>query len=303
MNDQGLISFHPSEKKVDGVFSILIPSWNNLPYLKCCINSIRKNSHFTHEIIVHVNEGNDGTIEWLKEQEISYTHSKNNVGVCYALNAASSLATYDLILLTDDDKYYCPGWDEPLLNEVKKLDHIYFAINATSIEWKSTTNKCVIAPYNFGSSIEEFDEEKILKEYKNLPFEDWTGGNWYPMLLHKKIWTVIGGLSIEFSPGMGSDPDMMMKLWNVGVRYYKGVSEARVYHFISKSVSRIKKNDGYLQFLRKWGMTSSTFFHFYLRLGEKFNGYTKEPENSLALNRRLLKDKIKRTYTFFKKTH
>ena len=252
---------------------------------------------------MHVNEGNDGTIEWLKEQEISYTHSKNNVGVCYALNAASSLATYDLILLTDDDKYYCPGWDEPLLNEVKKLDHIYFAINATSIEWKSTTNKCVITPYNFGSSIEEFDEEKLLKEYKNLPFEDWTGGNWYPMLLHKKIWTVIGGLSIEFSPGMGSDPDMMMKLWNVGVRYYKGVSEARVYHFISKSVSRIKKNDGYLQFLRKWGMTSSTFFHFYLRLGEKFNGYTKEPENSLALNRRLFKDKIKRTYTFFKKTH
>ncbi len=303
MNDQGIISFHPSSKKNEGVFSILIPSWNNLPYLKCCINSIKKNSLLSHEIIVHVNEGNDGTIEWLKEQEISYTYSKNNVGVCFALNAASSLATSDLIILTDDDKYYCPGWDEPLLNEVKQLDHIYFAINATSIEWKTTTNKCVIAPYNFGSSIEEFDEQKLLKEYSKLPFEDWTGGNWYPMLLHKKIWTLIGGLSIEFSPGMGSDPDMMMKLWNAGVRYYKGVSSARVYHFISKSVSRIKKNDGYLQFLRKWGMTSSTFFRFYLRLGEKFNGYSKEPENSPALNRRLLKDKIKRTYTFLKKTH
>ena len=302
MNNAALISFHPSTEKKEGVFSILIPSWNNLPYLKCCIQSILKNSVYAHEIIVHVNEGNDGTIEWLNEQRISYTRSKENVGGCFALNAASALATSDLILLTDDDKYYCPGWDQPLLDEVQKLDHIYFAINATSIEWKTTTNKCVIAPYHFGDSIETFDEQKLLAECDKLPFADWTGGNWYPMLLHKKIWILIGGLSIEFSPGMGSDPDMMMKLWKSGVRYYKGVSSSRVYHFISKSVSRIKKNNGYLRFLHKWGMASSTFFRYYLRLGEKFTGYTEDPGSSLVLKRKLFKDKIKRAYTFLKKT-
>jgi glycosyltransferase involved in cell wall biosynthesis len=36
-------------------FSILIPSWNNLAYLKICVESIRKNSMFAHQIIVHVN--------------------------------------------------------------------------------------------------------------------------------------------------------------------------------------------------------------------------------------------------------
>lgn len=295
------VTFHPAPTQEQAKFSILIPTWNNLPYLQCIIGSIRKNSVFEHEIIVHVNEGTDGTVEWLQQQGISYSHSTVNLGVCYAFNAASSLATRNLILLTDDDKYYCPAWDEPLLKEVQSLDHIYFCINATAIEHRKTTNPAVIAPFDFGDRIETFDEARLLREYQQLPFHDWTGGNWYPMLLHRTIWTMIGGLSIEYTPGMGSDPDMMMKLWKTGVRYYKGISESRVYHFISKSVSRVKKNNGYLQFLRKWGMASSTFFRFYLRLGQPFAGYHSEPDHSATLQRKLIKDRIKRVFTILKR--
>ena len=38
------------------MFSILIPTFNNIDYLKLCIESIRKNSKFNHQIIVHINE-------------------------------------------------------------------------------------------------------------------------------------------------------------------------------------------------------------------------------------------------------
>ena len=43
------------------MFSILIPSWNNLDYLRLCVDSIRKNSAHAHQVIVHVNDGSDGT--------------------------------------------------------------------------------------------------------------------------------------------------------------------------------------------------------------------------------------------------
>ena len=43
------------------MFSIIIPTFNNLDYLKLCIKSIKKNSKFDHEIIVFINEGIDGT--------------------------------------------------------------------------------------------------------------------------------------------------------------------------------------------------------------------------------------------------
>ena len=48
------------------MFSILIPTYNNLNYLKLCIESIEKNSKYDHQIIIHVNEGSDGTLEFLK---------------------------------------------------------------------------------------------------------------------------------------------------------------------------------------------------------------------------------------------
>ena len=87
-------------------FSIVIPTWNNLAYLQLCIASILKNSTYQHQIIVHVNEGTDGTLEWVKAQtNIDYTYSENNVGVCYALNNCRSLLSTDYFLYMNDDMY------------------------------------------------------------------------------------------------------------------------------------------------------------------------------------------------------
>lgn len=299
------ISFHPvaeqgqSDQLNNPVFSILIPSWNNLDYLKCCIQSIKKNSRYTHQLIVHVNEGKDGTLAWIKEQGIDYTYSEENVGVCYGFNAPAALAKTDYILLSDDDYYFAPDWDYYLLEEIQKLDHIYFCISGTMVEHSPTQYSSMIAPYNFGKTVKEFDEERFLREYKSFPFADWNGANWYPMVMHRTLWNLIGGLSTEFYPGMGSDPDMMMKLWHCGVRYYKGVSQSRVYHFTSRSTARVKKNDGNKQFLLKWGLSKSTFFDMYLRLGQPFAGYTAEPDkNDFRL--KLFRDHLKKLFSGWK---
>jgi glycosyltransferase involved in cell wall biosynthesis len=298
------ISFHPAkDQNINSnekpVFSILIPSWNNLDYLKCCIQSIRKNSRYLHQLIIHVNEGKDGTLEWVKEQDLDFTYSKENVGVCYGFNSPATLAKTDYILLSDDDYYFAPDWDYYLLEEINKIDHIYFSICGTMIEHSATNYSSMIAPHNFGKTVKEFDEERFLKEYNSFPFADWNGTNWYPMVLHKTIWNLIGGLSTEFTPGMGSDPDMMMKLWHCGVRYYKGVSASRVYHFTSRSTARVKKNDGNKQFLLKWGLSKSTFFDLYLRLGQPFTGYTPEPDKN-GFKLKLLRDQLKRLFSVWR---
>jgi glycosyltransferase involved in cell wall biosynthesis len=294
------ISFHPGELLDQPVFSILIPSWNNLDYLKCCVGSIRKNSRYSHQIIVHVNEGKDGTLEWVKSQSLSYTYSEENVGVCYGFNAPATLAVSEYIVLSDDDYYFAPDWDHYLLEEIKKLDHIYFCICGTMIEHSPTQYTSMIAPHDFGKSVKDFDEERFLSEFGSFPFDDWNGANWYPMVLHKNIWNLIGGLSTEFTPGMASDPDMMMKLWHAGVRYFKGVSLSRVYHFVSRSTARVRKNDGNKQFLLKWGISKSTFFDMYLRLGQKFMGYTPNPYVK-EFRIKLLRDKVKRLFSVWKK--
>ena len=54
------------------MFSIVIPTFNNLNYLKLCLKSIKKNSSYNHQIIIFVNEGNDGTLNTLKMNNLEY---------------------------------------------------------------------------------------------------------------------------------------------------------------------------------------------------------------------------------------
>jgi glycosyltransferase involved in cell wall biosynthesis len=277
------------------VFSILIPTWNNLPYLKLCIDSIRKNSTFKHQIIVHINEGVDGSLDWIKTQpDIQYTHSSTNIGVCYPLNIGRGLVSTDYIVYANDDMYLCPGWDAALLDEIKQIGHNNFFLSATAIE-PTASSDCVIEK-NYGADIESFQETKLLAEFATLPKTDWQGATWPPNVVHRDLWDKVGGYSIEFSPGMYSDPDFSMKLWQAGVRLFKGVSKSRAYHFGSKSTKRIVKNKGYYTFIAKWGMPSSTFTECYLRRGQPFDGPLKDFQPGTLLK---LKHLLKRVTTVF----
>jgi hypothetical protein len=125
---------------------------------------------------------------------------------------------------------------------------------------------------NYGQEIAQFQEEKLLQEFNQWEKKDWSGATWPPNILPVALWDYVGGYSIEFSPGMYSDPDFSMKLWMAGVRYFKGISKSRAYHFGSKSVGRVKRNKGYHQFIYKWGFTSSLLTKHMLHRGEDWNG-------------------------------
>ena len=258
--------------KENAVFSILIPTWNNINYLKLCIESIRRNSRFPHQLIVHINEGIDGTLDWVASQpDIDYTYSEKNIGICYALNIQRSLADTDYVVYMNDDMVACPDWDLFLLDEIRAIGHKYFFVSSTVIEPFSSGNPCVIVK-DYGTDIASFRGKELDEEFASLSKSDWLGSTWPPNVVHKDLWDLVGGYSTEFSPGMYSDPDFSMKLWKAGVRIFKGIGRSRLYHFGSKSVGRIKKNKGYYTFIAKWGMTSGTFTRRFLRSGESFDG-------------------------------
>jgi hypothetical protein len=81
------------------------------------------------------------------------------------------------------------------------------------------------------------------------------------------------------------------------VRLFKGVDKSRVYHFEARSTHRIVKNDGSLQFLRKWGITSSSFMRDVLHRGEPFGV---EIDTSEQLRKDLVRSKCKRALTIFR---
>lgn len=255
------------------LFSILLPTWNNLPYLQLCIKSIQKNSHFDHQIIVIINEGKDGTANWVKSQNLDYVYASENIGICLGLNAARSLAKAKYICYFNDDMYACPNWDLPLKQEIDQIGHNDFFISATMMEPTDTGNPCVIIQ-NYGDNLDNFKEQKLLNEYNKFQKLDWQGATWPPNVVHIDLWDLVGGYSIEFSPGMYSDPDFSRKLWEVGVRYFKGIGTSRVYHFGSKSTGKVKHNKGKKTFLLKWQMSSNEFTKKVLKRGQIYDNQT-----------------------------
>jgi glycosyltransferase involved in cell wall biosynthesis len=259
------------------MFSIVIPTWNNLAYLKLCVDSIRRHSAFAHQIIVHVNDGSDGSLQWVREQGLDHTHTPNNAGICTTVNQAASLARLDYVMYMNDDMYCCPGWDQSLSQTIARLDpQAGFMLSCTLIEPRESGNPCVSVG-DYGRDIQTFQEEALLKHHTQHHKPHWYGSTWPPNVVPRAWWFGVGGLSSELSPGMGSDNDFSMKLWAAGCRVFLGLGDAMVYHFQSKSTGKIVKNPGHLQFLHKWGITPSTFDRFYMHSGEPASGLTLPP--------------------------
>ena len=281
--------------RAEELFSILIPSWNNLEFLKICVASIRKNSAYAHQIIVHVNDGSDGTLEWVKAEGLDYTHTADNVGVCLAMNMMRSKVRTDYICFVNDDMYVLPDWDKHLYDEIRKLPDNRFFLSATTIQPHTAGDSIIKADY--GDTPETFREEALLAEYKGYPLHDWMGATLPPNVVHRDIWDLVGGYSVELSPGMYSDPDFTAKLYFCGVRLMKGVSASSVYHFETKSTTRIRKNMGQMQFLLKWGMTNSTFRRAFTHKGKDFDPTLTVCGASLSQMRlQLLRARLKAVY-------
>ena len=276
------------------MYSIIIPTLNNLKYLKICINSLKKNSKYNHEIIPHVNIGDDGTIDFLEKNLIKYTHTKFNAGICQGMNMAAKEATNDYILYAHDDFYFCPDWDEILKKEVDKIGHNFFYLSGTMV------NNGQIE-FNCGETNENFNENKFLQNYKKYNFYDFQGSTWAPHLIHKEIWNKVGGFSEEYYPGTGSDPDLNMKLWKIGVRIFKGINDLKVYHFGS-IVTRKFKDDpkiitesgskGGKIFLIKWGYSIKFFKKYILRSDTKYEGELNEPNKNIEYYLNLIINKL-----------
>jgi|TARA_B100001079_G_C16318465_1_gene473526 glycosyltransferase involved in cell wall biosynthesis len=262
------------------MFSIIIPTYNNLNYFKICINSIHKNSKYKHEIIAHINDGSDGTLQYVNINKIKHTYTQENVGLCSGINFASKVATTNFILYSHDDMYFCPDWDEFLLKEINSIGHENFYISGIMIQKKNGHIN-----FDCGNTYDDFDENKLLKNYKNINFYDNQGSHFAPHVVTKNVWNAVNGFSEDFNPGIGSDPDFNMKLWNYGIRIFKAINNFKVYHFSSVTTRKkigFVQNRGDKTFLKKWGITTEFFKKHYLKTDSKYIGPLEEPKKNIT---------------------
>ena len=258
-------------KKNNEKVSFILPTRDNLEYLKSAYNSIRKNNWIEHEICIADDKSKDNTWEWLLEQQKNDKNLKiwrNETDNRYGLTILydfliNEISTNELVIACHADMYYGYNFVENLLKHHKDKT----VVCATRIEpniHPPGPEKLIrdygLYPNSFTENLFLNDCIQLQKQYKNKT----TNGFFAPWLISKKDFLLVGGHDPLFRPQSREDSDLGNRLVINEMNLIQS-RDSFVYHYTCRG-SRFKdgigKNSDEWQqsnyknernFIRKWG--------------------------------------------------
>jgi len=224
------------------IISFIIPSRNNLPYLKQAYNSIRKHLGGDHEIIMLDDASEDNTWEWLESLEdpniiIYRNKGPDRVGHTILYDKGVDLSTCEAFSIFHADMIASPNYVKNLTKHLKEKT----VVAATRIEPPLHPPGPEKIVKNFGMGIEEFNEEKFLKcvkEVENKSKNLTTPGIFAPWCMYKKDFIAIGGHDELFAPMELEDSDIFNRMLLAGYKIIQS-RDSFVYHMTCRG-SRFK---------------------------------------------------------------
>ena len=228
-----------------------IPSKNNLRYLKSSITSIKQNSTLDNEIIVWVDQDNDGTEKWLKENKIQYLTNPESEpqGIAAGYNRCIEAASNEIVCMFHADMFMGKGFDINLIKHLKPKK----VISGTRIEpplHPPGKEKIIM---DFGMYPEDFKEEEFnvfVNQVKEEQKDQITHGIFAPWACYKNEILEIGMHDEEFH-SYHEDSDIFNRFILSGMELVQS-RDALVYHLTCRGGKWI---DGIEQ------VTTDTKFH------------------------------------------
>ncbi len=220
------------------MISFVIPSRNNLSYLKWCYNSLRKNLGYKHQLLMASDSSTDGTWEWLeeiskKDDNIKiYKNENERLGIVYWYDFLCKEADNDRVMFFHADMYACPGLDEEILKHLKKG----VVVSATRIEPPLHPSGPEKLTEDFGIEPETFDEYGLMNyiaEFQQTSNTKITNGVFAPWAIMKDDYWKVGGHDKLFAPQSKEDSDIFNRFHLSGyefVQTWRGL----VYHMTSR---------------------------------------------------------------------
>ena len=217
--------------------SFIIPSRNNLSYLKMCYNSIRKNAGYIHEICIADDASTDGTWEWLqeigeKDNLVKYYRNpgpeREGLTILYD-SLVENVATTDRLFFFHSDMYLMPDAAE----EIDKYLEDGVVVSLTRVEPPLHPEGPEKITKDFGVEPEELKEQELLDWYSRYEPKEYTEGVFAPWAITRKDFEAIGGHDPLFRPQSKEDSDIFNRLLLNGIEF-KQTWRGLVYHLTSR---------------------------------------------------------------------
>lgn len=239
--------------------SIVIPTYNQLAYLKQCIDSIFEHTDVPYEIIVIDNGSTDGTAEYLASMrgQIRYRLMDRNYGFAGAVNRGMMMAKGQTIVLLNNDAVVTEGWLENMLyclSSDERIGLVGPVSNYISGEQQIETGYGTIEEMHAFAA--EFNRSDAAKWQ---PVDRLAG---FCLLLRRELWERTGYLDEGYLLGNYEDDDYMIRVRLQGSRLIIA-RDTFVHHFGSVSMKALggeyaavnERNASY--YAAKWGSPGS----------------------------------------------
>lgn len=209
----------PSEPpKIPQPISICTVVWNGLDFTKKFIDSLKSNTKFPYELVV-VDNGSDMEVsEYLKTQTNNYFRFDKNVGFSKAFNKAISMASFDDVLITNNDTIY------PQNNWVRVLREEFLKSSNCGLLFPCVNN--ILSRTNLRSS----EGKNTLRTEKRKQICSGVS-----IFTKKEIVNKLGGFDEIFFVS-GEDADLQFKAWESGYDIY--VTEKVFIEHIGKATAK-----------------------------------------------------------------
>ncbi|MBT3500791.1 MAG: glycosyltransferase family 2 protein [Candidatus Marinimicrobia bacterium] len=108
--------------EIQPMVSIIIPHWNGIDVLSECLDSLKKSSYNSFEIIVSDNASSDGSQAWIKENhpDVILLENDKNYGYAGGCNLGADIAKGEFLLFLNNDTVQDFDWIQPLVERMKK---------------------------------------------------------------------------------------------------------------------------------------------------------------------------------------
>jgi glycosyltransferase involved in cell wall biosynthesis len=222
--------------------SFIIPSRNNLKYLKQAVNSIHKCYGTNHDIVLLDDASDDGTWDWIESLEgdhiIKYRNEgPERLGHTILYDVGIELSKTEVFTIFHADMITTLNHIPNLLKHLTKQT----VVAATRIEpplHPPGPEKHVRA---YGFEPEEFKKEEFTAEVailEDLNMDKTTSGIFAPWCMYKEDFQAIGGHDPLFAPMELEDSDIFNRMYLAGYNLIQS-RDSFVYHMTCRG-SRFK---------------------------------------------------------------
>lgn len=234
-----------------------ISTYNNLPYLKLAIQSVRTHSYWKDApFIIHAENCSDGTDEWLEENadtyDLEYYIDKNGnpKGIGGGMNFCADRVKTEYINFLHSDFYVTPNWDLELMKVHDKYEDKKLWVNSFRIEPNmfgdvDRPGTHFVPKEAFGAYHEDFNPRLMLnyaKELAKLNDVLIPKGEGVSGLVKKEVWDETGGNDPQFAPTSWDDYDLFWRMLQNGVEFLMPTKSV-VWHFGARGSHRLEENN------------------------------------------------------------